>query len=141
MKSFMMPFIPETTYLRRKKTRFGRPGLFSVPGTAGGRALEQGAACIDSQCNFSTIDAAVNIRQPQPTTGSGKIFPRYYLFNSRQRIFACVTCIKDRLSDENNAVHRALIRRSIALNREKSAHQGRLFRTNKLTVGQELHFQ
>jgi hypothetical protein len=64
MKSFMMPFIPETTYLRRKKTRFGRPGLFSVPGTVGGRAQEQGAACIDSQCNFSTIDAAVNIRQP-----------------------------------------------------------------------------
>lgn len=94
-----------------------------------------------SLTELKQISATSLARITQPTTGSGKIFPRYYLFNSRQRIFACVACIKDRLSDENNAVHSALIRHSIALNREKSAHQGRLFRTNKLTVGQELHFQ
>ena len=38
--------------------------MFSVPGTVGSRAQEQGAACIDSPCNFSTTDAPVNIRQP-----------------------------------------------------------------------------
>lgn len=50
--------------LRAKKNPVWMTRFIFSSNTVGSRVQEQGAACIDSQSNFSTIDGAVNIRQP-----------------------------------------------------------------------------